>query len=158
VVHLRLAGVYGRGQYAGGSWMGKVLNRLLEASLCDQEAIVYPEWIGTNEYVYVKDVARAFAQCRQAKEQIAGVYNIGTGVLHSYIEVVDKIKEVLPLARIQIADQDTSMVPYLVRDQAYDISKAGRTFGYSPRFTLTAGLQDYVQELATFQGRYSTSS
>jgi len=88
VVHLRLAGVYGRGQYHGGSWMGRVLNRVLEASLSGQTVTIQSEWIGTNEYVYVKDVARAFALACLSAKRIGGAYNIGTGVLHTFPEVI----------------------------------------------------------------------
>ena len=58
---LRMAGVLGRGQYMGGAWMGRKLNRLLEAGLNGRQESLKPEWIGTQESVYVKDAAQGLA-------------------------------------------------------------------------------------------------
>jgi nucleoside-diphosphate-sugar epimerase len=158
VVHLRLAGVYGRGQYSGGSWMGRILNRVLEASLSGQEVTIQPEWIGTNEYVYVKDVARAFALGCLAPNRVGGAYNIGTGVLHTFPQVITEIRALVPNAKITIVESDAPPVSYLVRDQAFDISKARNELGYQLQFTFCAGLQDYLDELQKFSGRYERLS
>jgi UDP-glucose 4-epimerase len=154
VVHLRLAGVYGRGQYAGGSWMGRILNRALEASIAGRQVMIKPEWIGTNEYVYAKDVARAFASACLLPHVLDGPFNIGTGLLHSFSDLVQELRALAPNAQIIIAESDTPVVSYLQRDQPFDISKAQRELGYIPQYTFRAGLQDYYDELRRFVGSY----
>lgn len=154
VVHFRLAGVYGRGQFVGGSWMGRILNRMLEASISGKPVAIRPEWIGVNEYVYVKDVARALALSCLAPHPLAGPYNIGTGVLHSFSQLIQEVREVVPNSQIMVEQSDTPVVSYLQREQAFDISKARRDLGYDPRFTLRGGLRDYYEELRRYLGRY----
>lgn len=154
VVHLRLAGVYGRGQYFGGSWMGRILNRVLEASIGSRDVTVKSEWIGTNEYVYVKDVARAFASASSLPGPLDGAFNIGTGVLLSFSEFIREIRSIAPDVRIQVAEPQAPVVSYLERNQAFDISKANRELGYVPQYTFRQGLSDYAGELAHFVGRY----
>lgn len=152
VVHLRLAGVYGRGQYLGGSWMGRVLNRVLEALIAETPVTIKPEWLGTNEYVYVKDVARAFLSACSRPDSIGGAFNIGTGALHTFADVIQEIRALAPGAKIVIEDTETPVVSYLVRDQPFDISKARSVLGYQPRFTLGSGLEDYLHELSLYAG------
>lgn len=154
VVHLRLAGVYGRGQYVGGSWMGRVLNRAVEACIAGGQVIIKPEWIGTNEYVYVKDVARAFASACLLPQPLRGPFNIGTGVLHSFSEFVREIEALVPNGQIKMDEPDAPIVSYLERDQAFDISKAQRELGFNPHYTFREGLQDYYNELKRFAGSY----
>ncbi|MCL4396245.1 MAG: NAD(P)-dependent oxidoreductase [Chloroflexi bacterium] len=149
ILHLRLAGVVGRGRYAGGSWVGRVLNRALEACLEGRAAELRPEWLGVQEYVYVKDVAAVIAASCLGPGELAGAYNIGTGVLHGADQVVDEIRRVIPGAQIHLEAQEKT-VSYLTRTQAYDISKAQRFLGYAPRFTLGSGLEEYVSELRRF--------
>jgi nucleoside-diphosphate-sugar epimerase len=155
VIHLRLAGVYGRGQFVGGSWMGRILNRALEASLAGKSVTLKSEWLGTNEYVYVKDVARALAAACLTPNLPSSAYNIGTGVLHTFAQFVNEICAVLPTAAIETAPPDGAIVSYLERDQAFDISKARRELNYAPQFTFRAGLEDYAHELRNFAGRYA---
>lgn len=154
VVNLRLAGVFGRGQYTGGSWIGRILNRALEAALDGRAVTIKPEWFGTNEYVYVKDVARAFAIACLAEEDVCGPFNIGTGVLHGFDDLIAELRAVLPNLKIEIQAPQTPFASYLVRDQAFDISKAQCHLGYAPQYTLRSGLIDYLRELQEFAGRY----
>ncbi len=151
VAHMRMAGVFGRGQYRGGSWMGLVLNRALETLLDDGEATLRPEWLGTQEYVYCKDVGEAFARVCLTKENTSGAYNIGTGVLHSCAAVVAEIRRLIPNARIQMPEPETPIVSYLNRTQAFDTSKAELRFGFTPQFSFRSGLQDYLRELQSLR-------
>ena len=156
VIHLRLAGVFGRGQYTGGSWMGRIVNRLLQQSLRGEPVALQPEWIGTNEFVYAKDVAAAAAAACLADGDVSGPFNIGTGALHSFAEVVSEMRRLLPMADITVSEPAGNIVSYLERSQPFDISRARSRLGFAPRFTLASGLADYVAELQTFAARYRT--
>lgn len=154
VIHLRLAGVFGRGQYIGGSWMGRKLNQALRAILQGEEALIKPEWIGTQEYLYVKDAAQAFAIACLKDIVPARIYNIGTGVVHSYADVIDEIRRALPHAKIHLHTTGEQIASYLDRTQAFDISKAKAQLGFAPRFTFQDGLRDYLAELSKFSESY----
>jgi len=153
VIHLRLAGVFGRGQFTGGSWMGRILNRALEASLAGDTISVKSEWLGVNEYVYVKDIARAFAAAVLNDDVAPGGYNIGTGVLHDADGLLDEIRGIVPDMPVQL-ERSAQVVSYLIRDQPFDISKANKVLGYKPEYTLHTGLVDYLDELRIYRGQY----
>jgi nucleoside-diphosphate-sugar epimerase len=156
VIHLRLAGVFGRGQFIGGSWMGRILNRVLCKSMSNEPVVVQPEWIGTNEFIYVKDVSAAAVAACLLEKDLRGPFNIGTGVLHSVDQVVAEIQRLLPAAAISVLEPETAMVSYLQRTQAFDISRARTHLGFEPRFDLAAGLGDYAAELRLFAEQYTT--
>ncbi len=141
VVHLRLANVFGRGQYVGGSWMGRVIYRVLEDAIEARPSVLKPEWIGTQEYVYVKDVANALSLACLSEKNLNGAYNIGTGV-HSYSDTVAEIKQLLQDARIEPRETDGPLASFVNRTQAFDIAKAATQLGYRPRFSFQTGLQD----------------
>lgn len=150
---LRIAGVLGRGQYAGGSWMGRKLNRLLEAGLNGHEESLKPEWIGTQEYVYVKDAAQGLALAALTTTAPPGAYNIGIGRVHTFEDVVAEIRQALPGINIKV-EQAGATASYLRRSQAFDLTRARQVLGYEPQFTFQDGLQDYLADLRAYAGQY----
>ena len=148
VVVLRLAGVFGRGRYVGGSWMGRVLNRVLEAALDGHEVTLETRWIGTNEFVYCKDVGRAVALACRAGRRLEGAYNIGTGELHDASQLVAALRLQLPEARIRLVESPAEeTVSYLARNQPFDVTRAAAELGFSARYPLADALADYAAEL-----------
>ena len=154
IVHLRIAGVIGRGQYRGGSWMGRTLDTLLRDVLARREGVLQPEWWGAQEYVYVKDVARAFAAACESRTPLAGAYNIGTGAVHDWSQVVNLIRSLVPTAAIRIVETGALPASYLQRTQAFDLTKARRALDYIPQFALRDALSDYLAELQRHAGSY----
>lgn len=147
VISLRLAGVYGYGPYTGGSWMGKVLYRLLINALKGQPRELDPSYLGTNEYIYVKDVATAIYKAITAQKVSHAIYNIGTGQLTDYKEIVSTIRDLIPQARINIKKPPTPIVEYLKRSAPYSIQRAKQDLGFVPKYDLRGGLSDFITTL-----------
>jgi nucleoside-diphosphate-sugar epimerase len=134
--------------------MGRKLNRILEAALEQRAESLKPEWIGTQEYVYVKDAAQGLALAALTTTAPPGAYNIGIGRVHTYEDVLAEIRQALPAARIAVEPAGPT-APYLQRSQAFDLTRARQVLGYEPRFTFQQGLQDYLAELRAFAGQYA---
>jgi nucleoside-diphosphate-sugar epimerase len=148
IIVLRLAGVFGRGRYVSGSWMGRIVNRIVEAGLSGAEVSVETRWIGTNEFIYCKDVARAIALACDAPAGVGGAYNIGTGALHTARQLVDELERLFPSARISLIENpEEETVSYLARDQPFDVERAASGLGFRARYSLRDGLLDYAEEL-----------
>jgi UDP-glucose 4-epimerase len=159
LIVLRPAAVFGRGRYVGGSWMGRIVNRIFEAALSGREVSVETKWIGTNEFIYCKDVARAIALACQAPAGREGVYNVGTGTLHTARQVVQEIENLFPAACISLVENpDEETASYLVRDQPFDVSRAAADLGFRSRFSLRDGLLDYAEELRRRPPQYDRLS
>jgi UDP-glucose 4-epimerase len=86
---LRLANVYGPRQGPGGE--AGVIPIFCEAALADQDLTIYGDGTQTRDYAYVGDVVGAFLAAAAADRP--GIWNIGTGVETSILDLVQIIAE-----------------------------------------------------------------
>ena len=127
-VALRLANVYGPRQDPHGE-AGVVsifLGRLLE----DVPAKIFGDGSQTRDYVYAGDVARAILA---ATERSGGVYNIGTGVETSVVELYDACRQA---AGATLAPEFAPARFGELQRSVLDISLAARELGWRPERTL----------------------
>jgi UDP-glucose 4-epimerase len=90
----------------------------------------------TRDYVYAGDVARATLA---ALERDGGVYNVGTGVETSVLELFDAIR------RATAIDREPEHAPARLgelRRSVLDVSLAARELGWQPERTLAQGLAE----------------
>jgi nucleoside-diphosphate-sugar epimerase len=94
-----------------------------------------------RDYVYVKDVVDAVVR---AAEQAGGfcVYNVGSGASHSVDELIAEIQAVRGTALPVEADGERRKDE--IMETVADISAARQALGWSPRFSLRAGLEDML--------------
>jgi UDP-glucose 4-epimerase len=112
-----------------------------------------PEWLGINEYIYVKDIARSVGMICKS-QNTSGVFNIGCGLLHTFDEFIAEIRKIAPDSKIIVAPSETPTVGYLLRDQPFDVTKAKKELGFQAQFSLQSGLTDYLNELSKWRGAY----
>lgn len=150
---LRLAGVYGYGLFQGGAWLGKQLQHLLEELINGKEAILYEKDFGTNEYVYVKDVAQAISKSTVSTVNKSYIFNIGSGCLTSTQDLFHQIKSLLPKAKIRLAlEKNRKSLPnFLKRTHPFDIERAKSVLEYRPKYDIKSGLADYIKILKKYQ-------
>ena len=144
LIVLRPAGVFGRGHYRGGSTVGILMKELTEKASQGEKVRLKEISLGTNEYVYVKDVAQAIEKACSAASVKSRAFNVGTGVLHSAREVVEIVQKLVPGARIELAPPAPGE-EVKHRDQPLDISRAQVELGYKPDYSLETALADYIQ-------------
>lgn len=135
---LRVAQVLGLGERGG--YMPAVF---LERCLRQEKLSVYGRGTGGNEYIYVKDVVRAIRCALEAGEK-CGVYNIGTGVLTSNLE----------LAQAYCAAFENAAGWGLLPDRPEgkerfytDVTLAERELGFRAAYPLCAALADMREAL-----------
>ncbi|WP_239016777.1 SDR family NAD(P)-dependent oxidoreductase [Sphingomonas ginkgonis] len=85
-VCLRLFNVYGPGQALSNPYTG-VLAIFASRLLNGQKPMVFEDGEQRRDFVYVGDVARAFADALEKPEAVGGVFNIGSGHDRSVTEV-----------------------------------------------------------------------
>lgn len=136
-VILRLAGTYGFGRFRGGSKLGFIIQQVLIRSLKGQFAVL-PSGLGTNEYLYVKDVSQAIRLAIHTDRTMNTIYNIGTGRLDDPHCLAKAIKQAIPGALLKVKPNAEHRLPL-------DVSKAKEELGFSPQFELVDGLADMAQ-------------
>lgn len=89
-VCLRLFNVYGPGQALSNPYTG-VLAIFSSRLLNGQRPVIFEDGEQRRDFVYVGDVARAFADALQLPQAAGGVFNIGSGHDRSVTEVAQSL-------------------------------------------------------------------
>lgn len=131
---LRLFNVYGprmrRGPYAS------VVYNFITAAIAGARPVIYGDGSATRDFVYVKDVAMAFLLA--ASRRAVGVFNIGSGVETSVIELLRLVSKV---SGVQLEPQFAPPRPGDVSRSFADVSLAREALGWEPRTPLEEGLR-----------------
>lgn len=149
-VLFRLPPVYGYGPHTEIYSQGKPVQTgfkiFLENALAGKPINVWGDCQKGRDIVYIKDVVAALIRALSSKS-VSGLYNIASGRLLPLQEEVEKIVEVFsppgsPSTITYQPDKDNGIEPFL-----YDISKAHRDLGWSPKYSFEEMLRDYKTEM-----------
>jgi len=144
VIALRLAKLYGLGNFHGGSSGGRLIQTLVQCALRGEVARV-PRPLTTDfEYVYAKDVGRAVDIAATIPPPAQTHFNIGSGEVLTFEELVRAIRRVLPSLEVEV---QPGPPPPLQVKQPLDLSRAREMLGWEPRYTMEAGFRDFVADL-----------
>ena len=134
-VSLRFSNVYGRRSYHKGSVVATFLKRILHG-----EAItVYGDGTQTRDYVFADDLCEGIIQAMRTS--CSGVFQLGTGIGTPINELIEVIRDIVEPKYQTKVEYDEFRNGELHRTWC-DISKAARTFGYSPQTTLPDGIRE----------------
>ena len=76
-----------------------------------------------------------------------GAYNIGSGLGQTMRDYAAAVRAAIPGAEIEVGPGGNALGFAENRSAVFDITRAGRDFGYAPKYDLTAGVADYVARL-----------
>lgn len=141
-VCLRLFNVYGPGQALSNPYTG-VLAIFASRLLNGQRPMVFEDGEQRRDFVYVGDVARAFADALELPQAAGGVFNIGSGDDRSVNEVARALAGALGRNDVEPEIVGKSRIGD-IRHCFCDTSKAAETLG----FRATKDFQEGLTELA----------
>jgi UDP-glucose 4-epimerase len=134
-VTCRLANVYGPRQLA--SLEGGVISIFLDRMRDGEPTTIFGDGSQTRDFVYVGDVASALLAAAAADE--SGVFNVGTGVERSVLDVHNACRSV----------SGSNEAPRLAEPRAgdllrsvLDVSRAADVLGWRTRYDLDRGLAE----------------
>lgn len=132
---LRFSNVYGPRSLHKGSVVAMFMRQIINGD----ELTVYGDGEQIRDYVYVDDLVKGIVTALQA--EVAGVFQLGTGIPTTLNRLIAEIREVVgPLRDFKvnyIDKRDGEIV-----NTYCDISKAKAAFGYEVPTTLREGLAD----------------
>jgi UDP-glucose 4-epimerase len=132
-VSLRFANVYGPRQLA--QLEGGVIAIFLERMAADEPTQIFGDGRQSRDFIYVSDVAQAMLA---AAGHDGGVYNVGTGVETSVLELHALCR------RVAGSDREPELAPARLGDlrrSVLDPSKLERDLGWRPACDLESGLR-----------------
>ena len=138
---LRPCGLYGPVRAGGGSRSARLVTLLLLYAKNEQPLTIEAEGTLPDEYLYIKDLARAVARAALCERPLEhAVFNVGSGRTTTIEDLCSAVSTVVPTARFTINSR-----PGRSRSTApLDISRVRDDFGFEPRYSLVDGLADYV--------------
>jgi UDP-glucose 4-epimerase len=151
----RLPPVYGYGPHTEIFKNGKPLKTgfkvFIDNAIAGKPIEVWGDSEKGRDIIYVKDVVTAIILALKSKDA-SGLYNIASGRALSLREEAETIVRVFsprdhPSKITYRQDKPNSIEPFL-----YDITKAKRDLGWSPKYSFEEWLVDYKKEMAS--GRF----
>ena len=142
LIMIRPGQVFGLGHFWAGSGGGEKMQDLVEAAFSGTAIRVKPADMGANEYIYAKDVGSALDRAVSIAMPAQAIFNIGSGRLIPFAEILDMLKRLVPALAIAIEPGAEAAG----QAQPMDTSRARALLGWEPRFTLEAALADYLAE------------
>lgn len=138
-VVLRYGNVFGPRQSSVGE--AGVFAIFCEQMLGGIQPVIYGDGTKLRDYIYIEDVAEAnlTALNRGANE----IFNIGSGIPTSDIEVFSTVRELL--GKPEISCRYIEKRPGEIDRICLDISKAARLLGWTPKISLRQGAQATVR-------------
>lgn len=144
IIPLRVCGIYGPIRSNKGSKSATLMEKTLLACLDNSEIEVELDHEG-DEYIYIKDLADCIKRIVSTPSDAKGsfVLNVGSGYIVGPGEFQSIINTMFPRNKIRFkfAGHERIRLPL-------DCSRAKLDFGFSPKFNLTTGIIDYVEELS----------
>jgi dTDP-L-rhamnose 4-epimerase len=139
-VALRGFSIYGPGQVIQAGTSG-VLSILARRGLTGQPLEVDAGTL--RDFVHVADAAAAFRLALTRPEAVGGVFNLGSGVATSLVELAERVRAETGGCSSLAVRGDTPPAGYVA-----DLTRARQDLGYSPSISLADGLKEYVAWLA----------
>lgn len=142
-VAVRFGSTYGPGKLARHGIVG-THSRIIEAAMAGQETRIPQGGEQVDDLVYNADTAHAVVLACFAEVLEHRVFNIASGTPSTLADLASAVRKLFPAAVIDIGpglDYYGGGGGYSV----FDISLARKELGYSPRFSLEAGVAHYVE-------------
>lgn len=105
-------------------------------------------------WLYVKDIVRAYLLAGQAPTPEHIIFNIG-GFVHRCSEVIEILKDTFP--ELSIKQQEAYTLSHPIELYSQDPSRAQEAFGYEPTWDLKDAVIDYRETIKDFGEQYKSA-
>lgn len=140
LIGLRYFNVFGPRQDPKSEYSG-VISIFLDRVCGGKDILIHGDGLQSRDFVYVKDVVAANLLCSQKTENRFAIYNVGTGVSTTILQMAQTIFEMkgrLPKFRYGSSREGD------IRHSLADISELKSATGYHPRYDIRAGLREII--------------
>lgn len=129
---LRYFNVYGEGQHYSTK---AVIPSFFHSILSKGQVTIYGDGNQTRDFIYVEDVAKATLKAFEMN--VKGIFNIGTGIPTSLLQLLYKIKLI---TKKEVNIDFKPMRNGDIRKSVADITKAKNLLNFNPKTSLEEGL------------------
>ncbi len=150
---LRITNTYGpRHQMAHDEY--GVLNWFVRKAIDDEMIPVFGDGHILRDFLYVDDLVECFLQVATHPEARGEVFNVGTGLPISFLDLAKKIVEIAGTGRVAFTEFTKERKEVEPGDYYTDISKIKRIVGWEPKVNLENGLQRTIEFYRQYKKEY----
>ena len=142
---LRFATIYGPGKMVRHGSIA-IHSQMIEHAMLGQHTTIQNGGDEKDDMIYVKDVAHAIVLASFATNLTSRIFNIGSGIGYTLVDLANAIKKTIPSATFDIGPG----LDYMNMSNVYcvmDTTCAKEELKFSPRFILEDGVRDYVETI-----------
>ena len=150
---LRITNTYGpRHQMAHDEY--GVLNWFIRKAIDDEVIPVFGDGRILRDFLYVKDLVDCFLQVATCEAAYGEVFNVGSGVPVSFIDLAKKIVKIAGKGKVAFTEFTQERKEVEPGDYYTDISKIKGVVGWEPKTDLETGLQKTIDFYRTYKKEY----
>ncbi len=120
-----------------------VINMFLERALNNEDLNVHGSGRREQNFLYIEDVVRAIDLFLSTNNKLDGIYNIVSEKNTSVLELACIIKEKCDSKSKIIVGNTPDVQENFIPE--YDYFRAFNTVGYKPKYTISSGLDKYIE-------------
>lgn len=141
---LRITNTYGpRHQMAHDEY--GVLNWFIRKAIDDELIPVFGDGHILRDFLYVDDLVECFLQVATCPAAYGEVFNVGTGIPISFIDLAKKIVEVAGSGKVALTEFTKERKEVEPGDYYTDVSKVRKVLGWTPKTDLNEGLKKTIE-------------
>lgn len=126
----------------------KLIPKMIENMILGKPLTIYADGSNIREWIHVLDHVAALLMLLRAKKLESNIYNIGSNVRLSNMEILSEIKKVNPTENIQV--EHTSDRPGHDFRYAVNSERIQKELNWSTKLKLTDGLKELVENYKKF--------
>jgi len=150
---LRITNTYGpRHQMAHDEY--GVLNWFIRRAMDDEMIPVFGDGHILRDFLYVDDLVDCFLQVAACSAAFGEVFNVGTGIPISFIDLAKKIMEVTGSGKVAFTEFTKERKEVEPGDYYTDISKIRKIVGWMPKTDLSGGLKKTIEFYRKYKKEY----
>ncbi len=150
---LRITNTYGpRHQMAHDEY--GVFNWFIRKAIDDEMIPVFGDGRILRDFLYVGDLVDCFLQIAACNSAYGEVFNVGSGIPISFIDLAKKIVEIAGKGKVAFTEFTQERKEVEPGDYYTDISKIKRIVGWKPETTLEEGIRRTIEFYRKYKNEY----
>lgn len=142
---LRPCGIYGPVRLGCGSHSARFFETALFRLAKKRELIIEATDGTSDEYLYIKDLARAIALTTlQDAGSTEFIFNVGTGLRTTVMDLKASFEEVIKDSQVVVRKSLDNTANFMA---PLDVALIKQFTGFEPEYDLRSGLMDYMREV-----------
>ena len=121
-----------------------VFNWFIRKAMDDEEIPVFGDGRILRDFLYVEDLVSCMLMTAAAEEAYGKVFNVGTGVAVSFIDLAKKITEIVGKGRVAYTEFTQERREVEPGDYYADVSRIKKVVKWAPKISLHEGIKKTI--------------